>query len=64
MTCHHCVRAVQDEVGSLDGVTAVDVDLVQDGVSTVTVTSATPLDDAEVAEAVGEAGYAMAPAAP
>jgi copper chaperone CopZ len=63
MTCHHCVRAVKDEVGSLDGVTAVEVDLVKDGVSTVTVTSAAPLDEAAVATAVDEAGYTLAPPA-
>jgi copper chaperone CopZ len=61
MTCHHCVRAVKDEVGGLDGVSADEVDLVEGGVSTVTVTSAAPLDDAAVATAVDEAGYALAP---
>jgi copper chaperone CopZ len=61
MTCHHCVRAVKDEVGGLDGVSAVEVDLVEGGVSTVTVTSAAPLPDEEVATAIGEAGYTLAP---
>ena len=54
MTCEHCVSAVSTEVGRLDGVTGVDVDLA-DG--TLTVTSATALDEAEVREAVDEAGY-------
>ena len=30
MTCEHCVRAVIGEVGGLDGVSAVTVDLVAD----------------------------------
>jgi copper chaperone CopZ len=60
MTCHHCVRAVKDEIGALAGVTAVEVDLVEDGLSTVSVTSASPLDEAAVALAIDEAGYSLA----
>ena len=29
MTCGHCVSAVTDEIGKLDGVTGVEVDLVR-----------------------------------
>lgn len=54
MTCDHCVRSVTQEVGALDGVTAVEVDL---ATGKVTVTSAQPLDGAQVREAVEEAGY-------
>ena len=54
MTCDHCVSAVSTEVGRLDGVTEVDVDL---ATGAVTVTSAAALDDAAVREAVDEAGY-------
>jgi copper ion binding protein len=61
MTCEHCVRAVEDEVGALDGVTSVAVNLVKDGTSTVTVVSAAPLADDDVAAAIDEAGYALAP---
>jgi copper chaperone len=60
MTCEHCVAAVTEELSALDGVTAVDVDLVAGGTSTVTVTSAGPLDPTLVAEAVDEAGYELA----
>jgi copper ion binding protein len=60
MTCGHCVAAVQEEVGAIDGVTAVDVALVAGGTSTVTVTSEAPLSDETVREAVDEAGYALA----
>jgi copper chaperone len=54
MTCDHCVAAVSDEVGRLDGVTGVDVDL---ATGAVTVTSAAALDETAVREAVDEAGY-------
>ena len=60
MTCAHCVAAVTEELTALEGVTAVSVDLVEGGTSTVTVDSSQPLDPALVAEAVDEAGYAVA----
>lgn len=56
MTCGHCVSAVSAEIGRLGGVTGVDVDL---ATGSVTVTSAAALDDAEVREAVDEAGYEL-----
>lgn len=59
MTCGHCVKAVTDELSALDGVQAVNVDLVAGGTSTVTVTSKAPLDDAAVSAAVDEAGYEL-----
>ncbi len=62
MTCEHCVNAVTSELTSLDGVSAVAVDLVPDGVSQVTVTSGSPLPDTAVTEALDEAGgYVLAP---
>ena len=60
MTCAHCVSAVTEEVSALEGVTQVDVDLVAGGTSTVHVTSDRELSRDEVAEAVDEAGYALA----
>ena len=57
MTCAHCVAAVTDEISRLEGVQDVAVDLVPGGESTVTVTSATPLSEDAVREAVDEAGY-------
>ena len=57
MTCGHCVSAVSEEVGTLPGVTGVEVDL---PTGAVTVTSDAPLDDAAVAAAVEEAGYELA----
>jgi copper chaperone len=56
MTCEHCVRAVTDEITSLDGVGAVTVALVPGGESAVTVTSDGPLATEAVATALDEAG--------
>jgi copper chaperone len=54
MTCGHCVAAVTDEVGKIEGVTAVEVDL---ATGLVSVTSDGPIDDEAFAAAVDEAGY-------
>ena len=54
MTCAHCVAAVSEEVGRIDGVTDVKVDLAS---GLVTVTGTRDLDDAAISEAVDEAGY-------
>ena len=60
MTCDHCVRAVTEELRSLDGVTQVSVDLHPGGASHVTVDAEREVADAEVAEALDEAGaYAL-----
>ncbi len=58
MTCEHCVNAVTEEVGELDGVERVAVDLES---GQVTVTGAGYTDE-QVAAAVDEAGYALADA--
>jgi copper chaperone len=60
MTCGHCVTAVTEELTALDGVSDVAVDLVAGGTSTVTVTTTAPVSAEQVAEAVDEAGYAIA----
>jgi copper chaperone len=57
MTCGHCVSAVTAEIGKLTGVTSVEVDLATDGPARVTVTSAAPLQETSVGQAVDEAGY-------
>lgn len=54
MTCGHCVSAVTQEIGKLADVTAVEVDLESGGVR---VTSAVPVETAEIRAAVDEAGY-------
>jgi copper chaperone len=56
MSCEHCVAAVRAELGKVEGVTGVEVDL---GRGRVTVTSDRPLDRAAVAAAVDEAGYEL-----
>jgi copper chaperone CopZ len=57
MTCGHCVGSVKEEVGQVPGVTGVEVDLAS---GLVTVTAAGAVDDAAVAAAIEEAGYAVA----
>jgi len=53
MTCGHCQRAVEDEVGGVVGVTGVDVDL-----ATGRVEVHGDVDDTAVRAAIEEAGYA------
>lgn len=62
MTCGHCVSAVANELSGLPGVETVDVDLVNGGTSTATVSSSAPLDAASIDGAVTEAGYTVVPA--
>ena len=52
MTCGHCVGAVTQELSGLPGVTDVTIDLVPEGLSTVTVSSAGPLAEDAVRAAV------------
>jgi copper ion binding protein len=59
MTCAHCVSSVTEELTKIDGVRAVDIDL---PTGAVTVTSESPVDEADVRAAVDEAGYEIAPA--
>lgn len=54
MTCGHCVNAVQTEVGKLDGVSDVSVDLAS---GQVTIVANEAPDAGALREAVEEAGY-------
>ncbi|MGC4768572.1 heavy-metal-associated domain-containing protein [Micromonospora sp. DT44] len=54
MTCGHCVSAVSAEVGAIEGVRDVRVDL---ATGQVTVSSEQPVDNEAVRAAVDEAGY-------
>ena len=56
MTCGHCAQAVTTEVSAITGVTGVEVDV---ATGKVTVEGEGFTDD-QVAEAVDEAGYALA----
>jgi copper chaperone CopZ len=58
MTCDHCRRAVTQEISAVDGVESVDVDLAS---GTVTVSTARPVDRADIAAALDEAGYVLVP---
>ncbi len=61
LTCDHCARAVTEELSALDGVRTVEVDVVPDGVSTVTVTGERDLTVTELTTALDEAGnYTLA----
>lgn len=55
MTCGHCEASVRSEVAKLGGVTEIAVSAA-DG--SLVITSAVPLEDADVVAAVDEAGYA------
>lgn len=58
MTCNHCVHAVQEEVSNVEGVSEVSVSL--DG-GRMQVNSLRPIDLADIADAVSEAGdYSVA----
>jgi copper chaperone CopZ len=53
MSCDHCVSSVREEVGDVEGVTAVEVDLASGRVTV----SGTGFTDAAVRAAVATAGY-------
>lgn len=55
MTCGHCTKAVEEEVGAVPGITAASADL-GSGVLTV---QGEGFDEAAVRAAVDEAGYAV-----
>lgn len=57
MTCGHCASSVREEVGSIPGVTAVDVDL---GSGKVTIDSEQQVEPEAIKSAVEEAGYQLA----
>lgn len=57
MTCGHCVQAVTSEISVIEGVESVDVDLASGRVQIQAEPTPSRL---QVAEAVDEAGYALA----
>lgn len=56
MTCNHCAQAVSTEVSAVTGVTGVEVDVETGKV----VVEGDGFTDTQIAEAVDEAGYALA----
>lgn len=57
MSCGHCEASVRKQVGGVTGVQGVDVDA---ATGTLIVTSDGPVEDAEILDAVAEAGYSAA----
>ncbi len=57
MSCAHCVQSVTRELTKIEGVDAVDIRLVPDGVSLVTVGSDAPIGEDAIRAAIEEAGY-------
>ena len=60
LSCNHCAMSVSEEVGEVPGVTGVNVDVVKDGVSTVTIEHEGTLNTQAVADAIVEAGFTPA----
>jgi copper chaperone CopZ len=58
MTCDHCKHAVTTEICAVPGVGNVVVDVPS---GTVTVSADQPVDRADIAAAVDEAGYTLIP---
>lgn len=55
MTCGHCVSAVSSEVGKVDGIERVDVDLASGEVTV----AGDGFSDEQIRDAVDKAGYAL-----
>ena len=58
MTCAHCVRSVIEAISNVAGVESVTVN---PATGSVTVTASQPVDRADIAAAVDEAGHALVP---
>ncbi len=57
MTCSHCVNSVTTAVSTLPGVESVEIELVPDGRSALTVIGDDDVNDEVLADAVVGAGY-------
>ncbi len=57
MTCSHCVNSVTTAVSALPGVESVEIELVPNGRSRLTLTGDDVVSDEEMADAVVGAGY-------
>lgn len=58
LTCNHCAMSVREEIEEIQNVTGVEVEVVKDGESTVTISHTGDLDPATVTAAIQEAGFA------
>lgn len=59
LTCEHCAASVTEEVQEIENVNEVNVEVVKDGQSTITIEHDGELDDAKVEAAIAEAGYEL-----
>ena len=57
MTCQHCVMAVEQALGRVDGLTDVEVDLDS---GTATYSKEKPVFDEDIVKAIEDAGYKVA----
>ena len=57
LTCEHCAASVTDEVHAIENVNEVNVEVIKDGQSTITIEHEAELDQAKVEAAIAEAGY-------
>jgi len=57
VSCEHCVNAIKGELGKIDGVSNVDVNL---DTKLVTVQSSDSVSDADLRAGIEEAGYDIA----
>ena len=57
MTCRHCALSVSEEVGGIDGVSSVDVEL---ATGSVTVVAVREIGRDEVGAALSHAGFELA----
>jgi copper chaperone CopZ len=59
LTCNHCVMTVSRAAALVPGVTAVDIELVPNGESTLHLESAGVVDFGELDSAITESGYQL-----
>lgn len=59
LTCEHCAASVTEEVQEIENVNEVNVEVVKDGQSTITIDHDGELDGAKVEAAIAEAGYEL-----
>lgn len=59
LTCEHCAASVTEEVQEIENVNEVNVEVIKDGQSTITIEHDGELDSAKVEAAIAEAGYEL-----
>lgn len=59
LTCNHCAMSVTEELEEIENVTNVEVAVVKDGESTVTITHDGDLSTESIEAAITEAGFTL-----